>query len=603
MKFNRILLLGTLAAATVMSARAQIVPGAVALPDSITGTRVLSADTVYQLVNTVKVGPGALLSIPPGTLIYGNATGTRSCLQIERGGKIYAQGTPDKPIVFTSAKPQGTKATGDWGGIIVLGNARVNPTGGTATIEGGTNGVFGGTDDNDSSGVISYVRIECGGIAFAVDNEINGLTLGGVGNRTVINHVQVSYNNDDGIEWFGGTVNGKYLISYAAIDDDFDTDFGYRGRNQFCFSMKDSLFSDLSASSSSNGFEADNDATGSANTPLSKPIFSNVTVVGPWRDTAVATWGQDFTRAAHLRRNTDFGLFNSVLTGWPVIRIDGSTLSPSCPQDTFFVCANNVITGKKANGSANSEVEAAGGAVQATVDSWFDCAAAANTRAGNHPGAGLLAVTQTNLTSPDPRPNNTTSPARTGASFAHALLAAGNNFSFTSTAYKGAFDPTTNRDQQWDIPWSNYRPLQTTYSKFRTGWNLVALANTPSNDHKDSIFRNAQSNAFRYSAGYAVDNSLDPGVGYWVKLGDERIIEQEGTTVALPRVVSVVAGWNLVSTGASARATAANTTASGTTIQSSFFGFSNGYFTATTLEPGRAYWVKCSAAGSLTFNP
>ncbi len=599
MKLTRILLLGMIAAAAIATANAQIVPGAVALPDSITGTRVLSADTVYQLVNTVKVGPGALLSIPPGTIIYGNATGTRSCLQIERNGKIYAQGTAEKPIIFTSAKPQGTKAPGDWGGIIMLGNARINPTGGTGVIEGGTNGVYGGMNDSDSSGVLSYVRIEFGGIAFSTDNEINGLTMGGVGNRTVINHVQVSYNNDDSFEWFGGQVNVKNLIAFASIDDDFDTDFGFRGHGQFMFAMRDSLWSDLSASSSSNGFEADNDATGSTNTPTSFPVWSNVTMVGPWRDTSIAAWGQDFTRGGHFRRHTNYGLFNSVVTGWnTTFRLDynGAGLTLNCPQDSLVV-ANTVVTGLAAG------VEVAGGGAQATVDAWFNCASAGNTRAGNHPAAGLLAVTQTNLTNPDPRPNNTTSPARTGASFAHSLLGAGNNFSFSTTTYKGAFDPTTNRDQQWDWGWSNYNPRNTTYTKVRAGWALVGLANTPGNDHKDSIFRNAQSNAFRYNAGYVTDNNLDAGVGYWVKLSDERIIEQKGTTVALPRVVSVVAGWNLICTGASARATAANTTGSGTTIQSSFFGFNNGYVAATTLEPGRAYWVKCSAAGTLTFNP
>lgn len=605
MKLTRILLLGMITAAAITTAHAQIIPGAVPLPDSITGTRILSADTVYQLVNTVKVGPGALLSIPPGTLIYGNALGTRSCLQIERNGKIYAQGTVEKPIVFTSARSQGSKAPGDWGGIIVLGNARINPTGGTAVIEGGTNGVFGGTDDTDSSGVISYVRIEFGGIAFSTDNEINGLTLGGVGNRTVINNVQVSYNNDDSFEWFGGTVNVKNLISLAGIDDDFDTDFGYRGRGQFMFAMKDSLWSDLSAGSSSNGFEADNDATGSTNTPTSFPVWSNVTMVGPYRDTSVAEWGQDFTRGGHLRRHTNYGLFNSVVTGWnTAFRMDynGAGLILNCPQDSVVV-ANCVVTGKKGNTGLVGNVEVAGGGTQATVNAWFDCASAGNTRAGDHPAAGLLAITQSNITNPDPRPNSTTSPARTGASFAHALLGAGNNFSFTSTLYKGAFNPSTNREQQWDWGWSNYNPKNTTYTKVRAGWALVGLANTPASDHKDSIFRNAQSNAFRYSAGYAVDNNLDAGVGYWVKLGDERIVEQKGATVALPRVVPVVAGWNLICTGSSARATAANTTAGGTTIQSSFFGFSNGYTTATVLEPGRAYWVKCSAAGTLTFNP
>lgn len=583
------------------AAHAQIVPGAVALPDQITGTRVLSADTVYQLVNTVKVMSGGLLSIPPGTLIYGNSQGVRSALQIERGGKIYAKGTATSPIIFTSAKSQGSKAPGDWGGIIILGKADINP-GDTAILEGGTNGVYGGNDDADSSGVLEYVRIEFGGIPFAVDNEINGLTLGGVGNRTVISNIQVSYNNDDAFEWFGGTVNAKNLIAFGAIDDDFDTDFGYRGRQQFIFAMRDSLWSDLSAGSSSNGFEADNDATGSANTPLSKPVVSNATIVGPWRDTSIAAWGQDFTRGGHLRRNTDYGIFNSVITGWQVaFRIDGATMNAACPQSNDLVVENTVITGRKNNGTANSETEAAGGAVQGTVDNWFNCAGAGNTRAGNHPAALLTAVTQTDLRNPNPIPL-ATSPAFGGAGFGHALLAAGNNFTYTNTTYKGAFNPAVARSAQWDMPWSNYDPAATTYVKHTSGWNLVALANTPANADKNVIYPNNNSNAFRYNNGYTVDNTLDAGVGYWVLLSDNATIEQTGAAVTLPRTVNVQPGWNLIASGASQRAPVANITVSGTTVVSNYFGFNNGYFTATTIEPGKAYWVNVTTAGTITFN-
>ncbi len=587
------------------TAEAQIVPGAVALPDSITGTRTLSADTVYQMVNTVKVGPGALLSIPAGTLIYGNSLGTRSALQIERGGKIYAKGTATKPIIFTSAKAQGSKAPGDWGGIIILGKADINPTtGDTAVIEGGTNGIYGGTDDADSSGVLEYVRIEFGGIPFAVDNEINGLTLAGVGNRTVVNHIQSSYNNDDSFEWFGGTVNATHLIAFGGIDDDFDTDFGYRGRLQFLFAFRDSLYSDLSASSSSNGFEADNDGTGSANTPISKPIVSNATLVGAYRDTSIAAWpAGDFTRGAHIRRNTDYGLFNTVITGWQeAIRIDGTGVNPASPQNSDLAAENVVITGRKNNGTANSETVAAGGALQGTVDNWFNAAAAGNTRAGNHPSSQLTAITQTDLKNPNPIPL-AGSPVANGAGFTNALLNAGNNFTFTTTTYKGAFDPNVARASQWDIPWTNYDPFNTTYIKHRQGWNLVALANTPANNDKNVVYPNNGSNAFRYNNGYSVDNTLDAGVGYWVLLNDNATAEQTGTTVSLPRTVSVVAGWNLIATGASQRAPVANITATGTTVSSSYFGFDNGYFTATTLEPGRAYWVNVTTAGTLTFNP
>ncbi len=604
MNLKRMLLTAGMLVGIGTIAQAQIVPGAVALPDSIVGTRTLSADSTYQMVNTVKVGPGSLLSIPAGTIIYGNATGTRSCLQIERGGKIYAAGTATKPIIFTSAKPQGQKAPGDWGGIILLGNATINPTGGTATIEGGTNGIYGGNDDTDSSGVMQYVRIEYGGLAFSTDNEINGLTFGGIGNRTVIDHIQSSYTNDDSFEFFGGTVNTKYMIAYAGVDDDFDTDFGYRGRGQFFLGFRDSLYSDLSASSTSEGFEADNDGSGSGNTPISHPIVSNFTMVGPYRDTSVASWGQDFSRGGRLRRNTDYSIFNTVITGWQTaLGLDQAApgVNPATPQNTDMVCENTVVTGKRT--VSETQIVGAGALTQTNVDSWFN-APGNNTRAGNHADAGLLAVTQTNLHNPDPRPNTTTSPARNGAAFTHAqLTGTQNNFTFTSVGYKGAFDPATSRDAQWDKPWSNYKPQTTTYTKLRSGWNLVGLANTPSNANKDSVFSNTTSNAFKYNAGYSIENTLVAGRGYWVQLSDNRTVQQEGTTVALPQGVAVVAGWNLVSTGASVNATAASTTTSGTTIQSSFFGFTNGYFIATTLEPGRAYWVKCSSAGTLTFNP
>lgn len=607
MNVKRMLLTAAMLVGVGVTAQAQVVPGAVQLPSSITADRTLSADSVYQLTNTVSVQSGAVLTIQAGCLIYGNEAGTRSCLQILPGAKIYAQGTATKPIIFTTARAQGTKTTGHWGGVIILGNADINP-GLTTTIEGGTTATYGGTDDADSSGVFSYCRIENAGLAFGTDNEINGLTLGGVGNRTVIDHIQVSYNNDDSFEWFGGTVNGKYLIAYASIDDDFDTDFGYRGRNQFLFAMRDSLYSDLSSSSSSEGLEADNDATGSANTPISKPIMCNMTLIGPYRDTSTVAWGQDFVRGARLRRNTDYGIFNSVIAHWPTaMGIDQAApgVNPATPQNTDLACENTVVTGQRRGGAPVSETVIAGtGALtQANIDSWFN-APGNNNRLGNHVDAGLLAVTQTDLRNPDPRPNTTTSPARNGAAFTNTLLATGNNFSFTTTpVYKGAFDPALSRDAQWDKPWSNYKPLTTTYVKHRSGWNLVATANTPANNNKDSIYRNNTSSAFRFNAGYTIDNTLDAGVGYWVQLSDNRVIEQEGTTVALPTSISVVAGWNLVSTGASSRATVANIVATGTAISGTPFGFDNGYSPATVLEPGKAYWINCTTAGTLQFNP
>lgn len=593
-----------LALATGLSA--QTYPGAVALSGNITGTRTLSADTVYQINGTVKVMSGGLLSIAPGTLIVGNVDSVRACIQVERGGKIYAQGTPTAPIVFTSARAQGAKQPSDWGGIILLGYANINPASDTATIEGGTGGVYGcapgepcfsgmtqAQRDADSSGVLSYVRIEFGGEAFAPNNEINGLTQGGVGNRTKIDHVQVSYSDDDSFEWFGGLANGKYLISYASKDDDFDTDFGFNGHLQFIFAMRDSTKSDVSTS---NGFEADNDATGSTNAPLSRPIISNATIVGPFRDTN-ATAGL-FGRGGHWRRNTDYGLFNSVVTGFQEgIRIDGALVDAnSNPQDSVRL-QYTVVTGKSKVASA------AGGAVQASVDTWYNAGTNTPTTNGgyDHSQAGLTAVTQSNLTNPDPRPT-LSSPAATGTNYSDPYLAAANNFSFDSVSYKGAFNPNTGRAAQWDTTWTNYKPLTTTYVKYRAGWNLVALANTATDSSKSTVFPNSVSNASRFNNGYVTDNTLNPGVGYWTKLSDNRINAQEGTVRSLPQTVSVVAGWNLISTGASVRAQVSSATYSGTSRLTNFSGFSNGYFTATVLEPGRAYWVKMSAAGTITFN-
>lgn len=130
--------------------------------------------------------------------------------------------------MFTSEEAKGNRRPGDWGGIILCGKAKNNKS--EMQIEGGPRTKHGGNDDADNSGVLSYVRIEFAGYPFQTDQEINGLTLGSVGSGTKIDHVQVSYTNDDSYEWFGGTVNCKYLVAYKGWDDDFDTDNGFSGK-------------------------------------------------------------------------------------------------------------------------------------------------------------------------------------------------------------------------------------------------------------------------------------------------------------------------------------------------------------------------------------
>ncbi|MDY5826780.1 MAG: hypothetical protein SPK24_01290, partial [Candidatus Limisoma sp.] len=229
----------------------------------------------YLLKGWVYVAEGAELTIEPGTVIKGDKD-TKAALIVEPGAKLFAEGTATEPIVFTSEMPAGQRRPGDWGGLIICGNARNNQK--QQQIEGGPRTKHGGSNDTDNSGVLRYVRIEFAGYPFERDKEINGLTLGSVGSATTVDFVQVSYSNDDSYEWFGGTVNCKHLVAYKGWDDDFDTDNGFSGHVQYALSVRDSRIADTSQS---NGFESDNDANGSTAAPFTSAVFSNITLIGP----------------------------------------------------------------------------------------------------------------------------------------------------------------------------------------------------------------------------------------------------------------------------------------------------------------------------------
>lgn len=293
-----------------------------------TGKQTLKKGT-YILKGWVYIADGAELTIEPGTIIKGDKQ-TKAALIAERGGKLIAQGTATEPIVFTSEEAKGNRRPGDWGGIILCGKAKNNKS--EIQIEGGPRTKHGGNDDADNSGVLSYVRIEFAGYPFQTDQEINGLTLGSVGSGTKIDHVQVSYSNDDSYEWFGGTVNCKYLIAYKGWDDDFDTDNGFSGKVQFGLSVRDSKLADVSQS---NSFESDNNADGSNSEPHTSAVFSNMTFIGPKavdasfvNDASYITGGSyypnngsslgKFQSAMHIRRDSHLNCFNSVVVGWPI---------------------------------------------------------------------------------------------------------------------------------------------------------------------------------------------------------------------------------------------------------------------------------------------
>lgn len=284
------------------------VPTETTLSGTINKTTTLTSDKVWTLKGYVYVSDGATLIIQPGTTIKSDVA-EKGALCIERGAKIIAEGTVTKPIVFTSGKPVGERAPGDWGGIVILGKAKTNRSS-EPTIEGGIGRPYGGTDDQDNSGVFRYVRIEYAGIAALPNSEINALTLGGVGSSTIIENVQTVYANDDAFEFFGGTVSPKNLYAYATADDDYDFDFGYTGTVSNSIAKRDPQFVDNG--DAGNGVECDNDGVGSAAQPYTHPKLLNMVLIGPNDASALA----NHNLALRFRRGTQFTVKNCTLFGY-----------------------------------------------------------------------------------------------------------------------------------------------------------------------------------------------------------------------------------------------------------------------------------------------
>ena len=419
------------------------------LEGNITADRTISAANKNFLKGFVYVKSGATLTIEAGSVIKGIsvASGERAAsLIIEPGAKIMAEGTVDKPIVFTSDKEPGKRVTGDWGGLIICGNARVNRTN-QPTIEGGPGTHYGNTTSDEfngeSSGKLKYVRIEFAGYPLEPDKEINGLTFGGVGSGTEVEFVQVSYSNDDSYEWFGGTVNAKHLIAYKGWDDDFDTDYGYTGKLQFLLSVRDK---DIADTSDSNGFESDNDGDGSTNTPFTKPVFSNVTLIGPFygkvsdrtqaeveaktADAANGAKGGKYQAAMHLRRNSSLNIYNSVFTGWPY----GLRATDKKGQANDGIAIENVIfAGMWKNFYEDEKVS----------ENFFN-------RAGNNT---VLENTR-QIIAKDGDYSSVVADAVKGADFSKLA----DSF-FEKVTYKGAFDGTND----WTEGWTNWDPQNTVY--------------------------------------------------------------------------------------------------------------------------------------------
>ncbi|TLU95831.1 cell shape-determining protein MreB [Dyadobacter sediminis] len=425
-----------------------------------------TANNVYVLKGFVYVTAGNTLTIEKGTIIKGagkeadpKAQGQGGSLIIEAGAKIVAIGTAEQPIVFTSSKEPGQRNYGDWGGVVLIGKAPHNQAGSKGPeggIRGGTTNAGLGTDNiaDDNSGTLQYVRIEFAGIALSntANSEINGLTLYAVGSGTTIDHVQVSYSGDDSYEWFGGTVNSKYLVAYRGYDDDWDTDWGFTGKVQYALSLRDPEFADQSAS---NGFESDNfnsgePATGpNAGLPLTAPVFANVSnlVTSGAPSNATIKGSGGYQAAMHLRRNTSISILNSLFVGYPEgLRLDGTATGTytNATKGTLdlrgIVLANNTlpVTGK-------------GEITEAQATAYFNTAARKNEV--KDLASLLLNTANFTLTAPGLLPQ-ATSPLLTGA----VWDGKGADAYFTKETFRGAFGTT-----DWTKGWTNWDPQNTIY--------------------------------------------------------------------------------------------------------------------------------------------
>lgn len=323
----------------------------------------------YVLQGVVTVKNDATLTIEPGTVVRG-AAGSQppSVLLVTRNGKINAQGTKSRPIIMTSNQPFGTRKRGDWGGLLVLGKAPINVganisggatcgTGGcqnqagTFYIEGlvaNDDGLYGGTDASHSCGVMTYVRVEYAGSILSPNNETNSFTWGGCGKGTVAHHLQAIYGADDSFEWFGGTMDAKYLVGGLGADDYVDFQLGYTGRIQF------GLFYQSPDQKGNRGIEGDNSEYDNAATPFSDPLMYNLTFVGsglPGFDEANAP-------GIFLRRGSRGSFNNMVVTNFYSSGVEITDANTQAQMDAGNIKMNGILLWKNnlgANGGATVE--------------------------------------------------------------------------------------------------------------------------------------------------------------------------------------------------------------------------------------------------------
>lgn len=413
----------------------------------------------YLLKGWVYVDAGAKLHIPAGTVIKGDKQ-TMAALIVEPGGYVEMKGTKDAPIVMTSAQPAGQRRPGDWGGLIICGKARNNQ--GTQQIEGGPTTIHGGDNDSDNSGIYQYIRVEFAGYPFDTDKEINGITFGSVGSGTTVDHLQVSYSNDDSYEWFGGTVDCKYLVAYKGWDDEFDTDNGFSGTVQYGLSIRDPRIADTSQS---NGFESDNNASGAETTPFTTATFKNITFIGPrtaknsdFNNTSdYITAGSmfpdngsklgRFQAAIQIRRSSKLNVENTLAVGYPIgLIVDGEKGNTvKYAKEGGFSLKNIIFAGMGVIGTdKNKEYE----------DFLYDYATGTEDRTKQSYSHTFFLSVPTNKTMTEAA-LNLTDPEGTGQNYCPLVMVSDGN-----GGYIGAF---RDANDNWLDGWTNFDPQNTIY--------------------------------------------------------------------------------------------------------------------------------------------
>jgi hypothetical protein len=427
---------------------------------NIVGNVTMYNDTVYNLSGFVYVEAGEVLTIEPGTILKGNPGqgADATALIIARGGQIFADGTPSEPIILTSISddldnpndiPLDNSGRGLWGGVIILGEAVINTTAGVGQIEGipedEPRGAYGGTNNDDNSGIFRYCSIRHGGSEIGAANEINGLTMGAVGRGTTISHVEVIFNLDDGFEWFGGTVNADHLIAGFVGDDAFDYDEGWRGAGDHWFSIH-------ATDAGDRGGEHDGGTSPVEGDPYATPLITNATMLGRGAD-QVGT-----QRCFEIRDNAGTAYYNSIFAdhGTYGIKIENSDAEPTDSRDRLLAdhtkFMNNMWYGF---GNGNTPADICNGdsfAQSAIFDSGNDLAE----------NPVLVSISRVNNNQLDPRPLNLfnwgswVDPDGPDGFFPTGAEIDVNWPPFDPPAhdYPGAFDPYLPMDQQWTANWT-----------------------------------------------------------------------------------------------------------------------------------------------------